>query len=175
METVKMARKSNEQFTKEVKELTNGEYVFKEEYKGGNLRIEALHVECGETFKVKPTEFLRNNKRCPRCVKKFQIGDFLAVSYAEEVGRLDPPVLIEISEAGNTLEEISTYIPLKHEVLEHRNKFLEIPNDIEDGHILIGGIIIYPETLKYKKVTHDKDGNLLVSHLLAIKEKEKLK
>lgn len=111
-----MARKSNEQFTKEVKELTNGEYVFQEEYKGSNLRIEALHVICGETFKVKPTEFLRNNKRCPGCLKQRKEQakeqakqERLERERAEHEASAEPGAVVSFYQSGYVLSRSYVY------------------------------------------------------------------
>lgn len=101
-----MARKSNEQFTKEVKELTNGEYVFQEEYKGSNLRIEALHVICGETFKVKPSEFLHNNKRCPGCLKQRKEQ---AKEQAEHEASAEPGAVVSFYQSGYVLSRSYVY------------------------------------------------------------------
>lgn len=59
-------RKSTEQFSQEVTELSNGEYKLVSQYKNNRTKVEVTHIACGFTYAVTPKDFLRGN-RCPRC------------------------------------------------------------------------------------------------------------
>lgn len=59
-------RKTTADFKKEVEELTHGEYKCLSEYKNNRTDVDILHVECGETYKVHPHDFLHGN-RCSYC------------------------------------------------------------------------------------------------------------
>jgi hypothetical protein len=72
-------RKSQEQFEREVKELTFGEYVVIGEYKGKKKKVKLLHDVCGEYYSAIPENFFRGS-RCPVCnISKGErkIKDFL--------------------------------------------------------------------------------------------------
>lgn len=63
------ARKTNEQFLKEVEDIVGLEYTFLESYKGTHSKIRARHnctaCDCHE-YEVTPSNFLKG-KRCPKC------------------------------------------------------------------------------------------------------------
>lgn len=58
-------KKQNTEFVKEIFELTKGDYIFLEEYKGHNSKIKVKH-SCGFEYEVTPKNFLFG-KRCPQC------------------------------------------------------------------------------------------------------------
>ena len=72
---IKMTRKTNSQFLKEVYDKVKDEYNFKNEYKNAKTKLEVIHNECGFTFTVSPDNFLNNNTRCPKCAKNFKNND----------------------------------------------------------------------------------------------------
>ena len=63
------ARKTNEQFLKEVFELVGDEYTFLDEYEKSNTKILVRH-NCNKCdnyeYMVRPTDF-RSGYRCPKC------------------------------------------------------------------------------------------------------------
>lgn len=61
-----VARKSNDDFIKEVYELVKDEYTFLEPYNKSNIKIEVRHNKCGNVYKISPNSFLRG-RRCPKC------------------------------------------------------------------------------------------------------------
>jgi hypothetical protein len=62
-------KKTNEEFIKQVKQLTGNEYIFLEPYINNDTKILVKHNKCNNIYKVKPHDFL-NGKRCPLCSEK---------------------------------------------------------------------------------------------------------
>lgn len=66
------SRKTHEQFVAEVKALVSDEYEVLQEYTLTNVLIKMKHHgDCGETFSIKPAEFLRGH-RCKVCRPHFK-------------------------------------------------------------------------------------------------------
>lgn len=59
-------RKTPNQFSEEVRELTNNEYTVLGEYKKESSKVEIKHNQCGRVWEVTPNSFLCGT-RCPRC------------------------------------------------------------------------------------------------------------
>lgn len=59
-------KKTTEEFSKEVNELTFGEYKLSSPYKGNKINVLVMHEKCGKIYKVTPHDFLQGN-RCPYC------------------------------------------------------------------------------------------------------------
>jgi len=59
-------KKTPEEFEKEVKDLTKGEYVFLEKYISADKKITCHHKECGHEWRITPNNFLQG-RRCPKC------------------------------------------------------------------------------------------------------------
>jgi|SRR5690606_18217934 len=59
-------RKTTEEFSIEVDELSDGEYALMSEYVNNRVHVTILHIECGKEYLVIPKDFLRGN-RCPFC------------------------------------------------------------------------------------------------------------
>jgi mRNA-degrading endonuclease HigB of HigAB toxin-antitoxin module/very-short-patch-repair endonuclease len=59
--------KSTERFKLEVKNLVGNEYTVLGEYKRTNSKILIKHEICGEEYEVKPSHFISDGTRCPRC------------------------------------------------------------------------------------------------------------
>ncbi len=59
-------RKTNEEFLKQVFELTGDEYEFLEKYVTALTKIKVKHRKCGKSYSIKPSEFL-NGSRCTYC------------------------------------------------------------------------------------------------------------
>lgn len=67
----------------EVKEMIKtckggDEYLLVSDYEKMHKRAKFLHIKCGETFMMKPTEFIRSGKRCSHCsgVRKYTTETF---------------------------------------------------------------------------------------------------
>ncbi|WCS68913.1 hypothetical protein [Bacillus phage BvP] len=58
--------KTTEEFSKEVDELSDGEYSLLTEYINNRTHVTIEHIECGKEYSVTPKDFLRGN-RCPFC------------------------------------------------------------------------------------------------------------
>ena len=58
--------KCPEEFRERVRSLVGDEYVFQADYKGNNVPLPVLHIECGRTFDIRPKEFIVGQ----RCVCK---------------------------------------------------------------------------------------------------------
>lgn len=61
--------KTNEEFQQEVKNLVGDEYTFLEPYINAYTKIIVKHNRCGNTYGVKPNNFL-NGSCCPYCSSK---------------------------------------------------------------------------------------------------------
>ena len=68
------ARKTNEQFKKEVYNLVGDEYTFLDSYINSRTEIRVKHNICGNAYKVKPSNFL-TGRRCPYCNGKAKKSD----------------------------------------------------------------------------------------------------
>lgn len=61
-----MAKKTTDQFKKEVSNITNNEYVLRGEYITAQDKVHIEHKICNSVYEVTPHNFLRG-KRCPVC------------------------------------------------------------------------------------------------------------
>jgi uncharacterized protein with PIN domain len=59
--------KNNARFKQEVFDLVGSEYTFLEHYINSYIKIRVKHNTCGTIYKVRPTEFISQNTRCPYC------------------------------------------------------------------------------------------------------------
>lgn len=62
----KAQRKANTQFKQEVYDLVGNEYEFLDTYVNARTKLRVKHIECNNTYKVKPDSFLHGS-RCPYC------------------------------------------------------------------------------------------------------------
>ena len=60
-------RKTQEEFIKEVFDLTGNEYTVIGKYINNKTKIKLLHNKCNKEFEITPFSFLSNNNRCPYC------------------------------------------------------------------------------------------------------------
>lgn len=60
------ARKTTEQFKKEIYDLVGDEYEFLEPYVNAHIKIKVKHNKCGSIYRVEPQSFL-SGTRCPYC------------------------------------------------------------------------------------------------------------
>ena len=61
------AKKTNTQFKWEIHALVGGEYTLLDTYVNAYTKIRIKHNKCGNIYKVRPTNFLSHNTRCPYC------------------------------------------------------------------------------------------------------------
>lgn len=61
-----VAKKTNEMFVKEVKDLVGEEYTFMEPYVTSRDKLKIVHNICGHEYTISPNSFLRGS-RCPMC------------------------------------------------------------------------------------------------------------
>jgi len=66
-------KKTTEQFSKEVKEMTNGEYEVLGEYQNNKTKIKIKHITCGNVYEVRPNDF-QQGYRCPKCSNEYNNG-----------------------------------------------------------------------------------------------------
>lgn len=83
--------KTTEEFSKEVTELTNGEYILVSEYGLNNKeKVTIKHLKCNKEFKIQPYNFSNNGIRCPYCKEssgEYKIRKFLEnnhINYEKE-------------------------------------------------------------------------------------------
>ena len=61
------AKKNDEWFKQEVVNLVGDEYTFLEPYVNAHTKLRVKHNKCGNTYEVRPHDFLSHNTRCPYC------------------------------------------------------------------------------------------------------------
>jgi Zn ribbon nucleic-acid-binding protein len=64
----KRTLKTTEEFAKEVKEKTNGEYELVSDYINNKTKLNIKHNKCGNIYFVRPDDFVHGH-RCPHCKK----------------------------------------------------------------------------------------------------------
>lgn len=63
-------KKNHEQFVNKVLELVGNEYTFLGKYINALTTIPIKHNVCGHEYKVNPSNFINNGKRCPKCANR---------------------------------------------------------------------------------------------------------
>ena len=63
-------KKSDEEFSNEIYKLVGKEYSFLESYTNSGTPIKVIHNNCGNIYKVRPSSFIQNNARCPKCANE---------------------------------------------------------------------------------------------------------
>ena len=59
--------KTDVQFKQEVFDLVGNEYTFLDSYVNNFTKLRVKHNKCGHVYKVRPTDFISHNTRCPYC------------------------------------------------------------------------------------------------------------
>ena len=118
-----MRKKTDEQFKVEVRNLVGNEYSIEGSYEGSHTKIQFHHSDCGNTFLMKPNDFLRGH-HCPFCSGKMRKTDD---RFKAEVRNL---VGNEYAVEG-TYQNNKTKIQLRHNSCG--NTFLMKPNDFLYG------------------------------------------
>lgn len=122
-----MRRKTQEEFEREVRELTGDEFTVLGEYISSKVRVRMLHNTCGREFEMMPASFLYKGCRCTHCAK----GGGLKRDNAWFMEKLADEGDVVTGEY-EFLEEYAGYhekIAVKHHVCGHEyrvtpNKFL---------------------------------------------------
>jgi hypothetical protein len=119
------ALKTTSKFKQEVFSLVGDEYRVLDSYKGAKVKINILHVSCGRSWEVTPSNFL-SGTRCPECTKinqKKTHEQFVSDVYKKY---------------GNDYKVISTYSGSKAEVTVLHTKcgktYVAIPNYLLSGN-----------------------------------------
>lgn len=60
-------RKTQEQFEKEIIDITNGEYIVISKYTNAKKNVTFLHINCNNTLETAPDSFLSKGTRCQHC------------------------------------------------------------------------------------------------------------
>ena len=61
------AKKTDGWFKREVTNLVGDEYTFLDSYVNAHTKLRVKHNKCGNTYEVRPHDFLSHNTRCPYC------------------------------------------------------------------------------------------------------------
>lgn len=109
-------RKSNKQFLKEVYKLVKEEYTFLEKYINSTTKIKVRHNKCGETYYVKPVNFL-SGSRCPSCMLKENAKN-LRKSNEEFLKEIDNSTVEEYTFLGEYVDS-KTKIKVLHNKCGH--------------------------------------------------------
>lgn len=62
-----IVRRTDRSFREEVRKISDGEYVFIDDFVNVDVSIRVKHVTCGNVYKVTPYHFINREQRCPRC------------------------------------------------------------------------------------------------------------
>ncbi len=161
----KARRKTDTQFKKEVFDLVGNKYTFLDPYINTRTKIKVKHNLCGNTYEVKPNDFL-NGKRCPYCAGLIKKTD---IQFSHEVKNL----------VGNKYTFLDPYVNSKTKLRVRHNKCGHVykvrPTDFisqssrcpycntSKGELIINKILKSMEIeYEYQKTFDDlKDTNLL--------------
>ena len=105
------ARKTNEQFLKEIFELVGDEYTFLDEYTVVTAKLNVKHKSCERTYLVEPRKFLEG-RRCSECRNR-ENGERKRVPYAVFMERLSDVFGDEYSVLGKYVA-ISKKVRVRH-------------------------------------------------------------
>jgi len=112
-----------ETFSKEVEDITNGEYlVISKKYKGISEKLDILHVSCGNIMEISSAHFLNDGRRCRKCALNQRKNSIETIKQAIN------------AYANNEIEILSQYADWKTEMeFKHTvcgNSFKRIPKDM---------------------------------------------
>lgn len=120
----KLKKKTTEEVRKEIKELSNGEYELKSEYKSNNEHIQVKHIQCNTIYSVTRANFIEGY-RCPNCFGKKQKTTKEFKKEVEDLGNGEYKLL---SEYKNNKTKV--------EILHKKcNRLFHMrPNDFQQGN-----------------------------------------
>ena len=93
--------KCPEEFRERVRSLVGDEYVFQADYKGNNVPLPVLHIECGRTFDIRPKEFIVGQ----RCVCKSHLKSIYE-NYKDSLGE-DYELVDGINSVNKSSDEVT--------------------------------------------------------------------
>ena len=93
--------KCPEEFRERVRSLAGDEYVFQADYKGNNVPLPVLHIECGRTFDIRPKEFIVGQ----RCVCKSHLKSIYE-NYKDSLGE-DYELVDGINSVNKSSDEVT--------------------------------------------------------------------
>lgn len=109
-------RKTTEEFKRQVRELTNGEFILLSNYQNNKTKVEIKHELCNKIYKVTPHDFIGGN-RCPYCNQSKgetiikRILDKLCVPY-------------EIEKRFDDLRVRSSYLPYDFSIQDDKGNII---------------------------------------------------
>lgn len=168
-------KKTDAEFKKEVFDLAGGEYTFLDNYQGSNTKIKVKHNKCGNTYEVRPKDFIKG-ERCPNCFGNIKKTDaqFKKEVYdlvGDEYIFLDPyvnartKIKVKHNECGNVYEidpnhflkgNHCPYCSGKLEKTDDQFK-KEIFNIVGDEYVFLDSYVNNKTKLRVK---HSKCGNV---------------
>jgi len=141
-------QKTTEEFAKEIKETTNGEYELVSEYINNKTKLKILHKKCNLIYEVRPYEFVAGN-RCPDCSKKeMHLNHRKTTDWFIEQVKIK--LGIDYTVIGNY---ITTETPIKMKHLICNKEYETTPHVILNGHgcpYCFGNIAYTTKTFKEK-------------------------
>lgn len=66
---MKRRKRTTESLSREIIKITNNHYCLLDEYKTMNDKVTIKHIDCGTIYRVTPSHFIYNGRRCPVCSK----------------------------------------------------------------------------------------------------------
>lgn len=120
----KKPRKTQEQFEREVRDKTNGEFVFVEPYTGVMNLTLCEHVRCGYRWRVRPNDIF-NGHGCPKCTKQIPWTQKMFERCVYDMYHGEYSVLSEY-------QGMHEYITMKHNTCGH--VWNTKPSDFRAGH-----------------------------------------
>lgn len=122
-------KKTFDQVAKEVAQLSKGEYKVLPPYVNSKIKMEFIHLTCGNHFKMKFNAF-QQGQRCPVCARKHQ-SSLMSMTNDEFIKRVE-------STWGNEYTLLSEYVnsdtPIKVKHNKCGNIYMTRPADFLRGH-----------------------------------------
>ena len=171
-------KKTNKNFKKEIYNLVGDEYTFLEDYIDYKTKIKIKHNKCGYEYYVNPSNFISNNRRCPKCagnmrsnIEEFKEKVYNLVKNEYKVLSKDyinnnTKIKMKHNKCGNVYYVAPTDFLAGHRCLEcapqgvklTNEKFLKRVKDLVDNEYTL--LEEYVNTHIKLKVRHNKCGNV---------------
>ncbi len=116
--------KTQEQFERELRNKTNGKFVFLKPYAGNDVLIPCKHVKCGYVWNVRPNDILHGHG-CPKCTKQIRWTHEMFERCVDNMYHGEYSVLSEY-------QGMNSYITMKHNTCGH--VWNTKPSDFRAGH-----------------------------------------
>lgn len=160
---------TNDQFKRQVREVSNDEYKVLGEYKGHRTKVLLMHKVCGHEWKAMPNHF-QQGRRCPRCAGNIKM------TTSEFKRRVHDLVGNEYTVIGE-YKNARSYIKMKHNKCGH--EYDVFPDSFSRG-VRCNECMRpyhYKGTEGYKKRIFDLVGNEyeVIGEYITIKDNVKMK